>query len=323
MAVGKPPFRAQNHVELLRKIEKGEDRIRFPDEKVSPDSARQSRSAQSDALPVPDDLKAIIRSLLKRNPIERCAFTDFFEAAEKAAVAGPAAVLLNRTPNMPALGATHSRRPSTDATPRAPNAALPAPEPMEEETGAFVKSAPRLTPAVPLQQQASAPSPVKRAPSFAPKYVVGSTNAHVEGSRPVTPLREAPVLQKLAAAGPMPVDIIASPAANKATLAGNGQPKEQPARLNSGTPDLVTGSRCVHTSSLVLTAKTTHSAEDDPPRRPLTPRSSSGLHPAPIEVADDDSVLGREYVVVEKRTVEINALADGVSNSALRLQNLT
>ena len=28
---------------------------------------------------------------------------------------------------------------------------------------------------------------------------------------------------------------------------------------------------------------------------------------------DDDSVLGREYVVVEKRNVEVNALADGMS----------
>ena len=28
---------------------------------------------------------------------------------------------------------------------------------------------------------------------------------------------------------------------------------------------------------------------------------------------DDDSVLGREYVVVEKRNVEVNALADGES----------
>ena len=31
---------------------------------------------------------------------------------------------------------------------------------------------------------------------------------------------------------------------------------------------------------------------------------------------DDDSVLGREYVVVEKRNVEVNALADGESASA-------
>src|SRR5437762_13541888 len=35
MVTGRPPFRAQNHVELLRKIEKGNDRIKFPGEPAS------------------------------------------------------------------------------------------------------------------------------------------------------------------------------------------------------------------------------------------------------------------------------------------------
>lgn len=63
MVVGKPPFRASNHVELLRKIEKGEDRIKFPDEN-----------------PASDEVKKLIRGLLKRNPVERMTFTDFFES---------------------------------------------------------------------------------------------------------------------------------------------------------------------------------------------------------------------------------------------------
>lgn len=61
MMVGKPPFRASNHVELLRKIERGEDRIRFPEEVCLSDS-----------------MKRIIRGLLKRNPVERMGFQDFF-----------------------------------------------------------------------------------------------------------------------------------------------------------------------------------------------------------------------------------------------------
>ncbi|EGF99951.1 uncharacterized protein MELLADRAFT_50544, partial [Melampsora larici-populina 98AG31] len=51
MAVGKPPFRAQNHVELLRKIEKSEDNIVFPEDKF-----------------VAQDIKELIKCLLKRNP---------------------------------------------------------------------------------------------------------------------------------------------------------------------------------------------------------------------------------------------------------------
>lgn len=61
MAAGKPPFRASNHVELLRKIESAKDSIPFPS---------QSR--------ISSDLKSLIRGLLKRNPVERLSFEQFF-----------------------------------------------------------------------------------------------------------------------------------------------------------------------------------------------------------------------------------------------------
>ncbi|EPQ50542.1 kinase-like protein [Gloeophyllum trabeum ATCC 11539] len=69
MAVGTPPFRANNHIELLKKIERSKG-IKFPDE---------DPSKQSDELkPVPPDVKELIRRLLKREPIERCSFEEFF-----------------------------------------------------------------------------------------------------------------------------------------------------------------------------------------------------------------------------------------------------
>lgn len=61
MLVGKPPFRAGNHVELLRKIDKSDDVIKFP----------------SDVL-LNEDIKCLIRALLKRNPQDRIRFDDFF-----------------------------------------------------------------------------------------------------------------------------------------------------------------------------------------------------------------------------------------------------
>lgn len=61
MAFGRPPFRASNHVELLRKIEQGEDKIRFPKEAV-----------------VSTGIKELIMLLLKRQPVERVPFEDFF-----------------------------------------------------------------------------------------------------------------------------------------------------------------------------------------------------------------------------------------------------
>ncbi|KAI9854842.1 MAG: Serine/threonine-protein kinase [Trichoglossum hirsutum] len=62
MMVGRPPFRASNHVELLRRIEKGEDKIKFAEETV-----------------ISVEMKRLIRGLLKRSPVERMGFGDFFD----------------------------------------------------------------------------------------------------------------------------------------------------------------------------------------------------------------------------------------------------
>lgn len=72
MAVGKPPFRAQNHVELLKRIERSKG-IKFPDE----DPARVNDEANP-VVAVPPDVKALIRALLKISPVERSSFDDFF-----------------------------------------------------------------------------------------------------------------------------------------------------------------------------------------------------------------------------------------------------
>lgn len=73
MSVGRPPFRANNHVELLRRIEKSNDKIVFPDEKE-----RDSKSSDETSIPVSPDIKALIRALLKRKPSDRMGFDDFF-----------------------------------------------------------------------------------------------------------------------------------------------------------------------------------------------------------------------------------------------------
>jgi serine/threonine-protein kinase ULK/ATG1 len=120
MITGKTPFRAQNHIELLRKIEKGDGWIRFPDETADENVGYQPReyhggiqrptihhrkslaymptSQATDvhvgslgssprfgglhktaATPlVPEDLKNLTRRLLKRNPVERMTFEEFF-----------------------------------------------------------------------------------------------------------------------------------------------------------------------------------------------------------------------------------------------------
>jgi serine/threonine-protein kinase ULK2 len=77
MSVGKPPFRALNHIELLKKIEHSKG-IKFPDED-SQAVAKQAASGR-ETLIVPDDIKSLIRMLLKQKPIERSSFDDFFSS---------------------------------------------------------------------------------------------------------------------------------------------------------------------------------------------------------------------------------------------------
>lgn len=60
MIAGRPPFRAPNHVDLLRKIEARNDKIDFPRECIAS-----------------DDIRGLVRSLLKRNPLERMSFQEF------------------------------------------------------------------------------------------------------------------------------------------------------------------------------------------------------------------------------------------------------
>lgn len=70
MAVGRPPFRAQNHIELINKIERSKG-IKFPDEEPQ-------KTTNTDAQPVPQDIKDLIRALLKRLPVERADYEQFF-----------------------------------------------------------------------------------------------------------------------------------------------------------------------------------------------------------------------------------------------------
>ena len=75
MAVGQPPFRAQNHIELIKKINNSKG-IKFPDE--DPQMIARAHAKAEEIKPVPSDIKMLIRSLLKRIPAERSSFEEFF-----------------------------------------------------------------------------------------------------------------------------------------------------------------------------------------------------------------------------------------------------
>ena len=73
------PFRALNHIELLKKIEHSKG-IKFPDEDTVSTSSRDNGGGDSVELPVPADIKALVRILLERNPAERASFDEFFSS---------------------------------------------------------------------------------------------------------------------------------------------------------------------------------------------------------------------------------------------------
>ena len=72
MAVGKAPFRAMNHIELIKKIENSKG-VKFPDEDPR-------HIPEPDDKPVPLDIKQLIRMLLERKPVERANFEQFFSS---------------------------------------------------------------------------------------------------------------------------------------------------------------------------------------------------------------------------------------------------
>ena len=303
MTVGRPPFRANNHVELLRKIEKGEDRIRFPDELSKPPPDPQ-------ALPVSDDIKALIRGLLKRQPGTRMGFDDFFSCGvwdghmheSRLTEDESEGMSYDTSTDSSAMGVGSERvREMLETSARVAEArALPtrAPQPLSVDPALNPQPAPRPVdrPTVAaLAPLAPRPRPVLR--QTEPKYYVSDdrpTDRDTSAAHTPTPPNSAT---------PLP---IARPAPAPTPVARRVSPRDQTANRD--------------TSSVEETQPLTPSSNPPPQLRKVVGEGSPLAATPPITfvtgkdesaLEGEDSVVGREYVVVEKRTVEVNALADG------------
>jgi serine/threonine-protein kinase ULK/ATG1 len=284
MAVGKPPFRAHNHVELLRRIEKGEDRIKFPDEAPPP------TDRPSEALPVALDIKTLIRKLLKRQPVQRMGFEDFFACgiwdgymSDAISTAGSSSILeietvvaLDTPPSLsrPGSAVSLSGRPRAPQ-PHSTQAAL-NPRPA-------VKPRPVLqsSPTQPAAQVMNRPSPPRK--TSEPKYFVshGATPPAPAPAAPIAaPSRPAPQTHSSSVEDASPVQPTTPASLGAPGTRGFGR------IMGEGSPLAATPPMTMHKDGSI------------------TGRASDVL-------SAEDSMLGREYVVVEKRAVEINSLADG------------
>jgi serine/threonine-protein kinase ULK/ATG1 len=257
MVVGRPPFRATNHVELLRKIEKGEDRIRFPEEN-----------------PASDDIKKLIRGLLKRNPVERLNFPDFFNNN----------VINDPIPGLVADDIPGARRPSLD---------IPGPSPSQS---------PR-----PAQLDAKAEeSPYDTGPDEKVTYPMGhrASFGHQKSGTPST----ATNMRRMGSAD-RPSSGITKEQQRGAT------PPQRPGPVSLATaPGRQELTDRNATMGGMERQKHRNSYTGSPKASDSTVRSQEERDRAAQEVAFE-----RDYVVVEKRAVEVNAFADELAHSP-RLQ---
>ena len=290
MMVGKPPFRAANHVELLRKIEKGEDKIRFPEDAVLSDS-----------------MKKLIRGLLKRNPVERMGFNDFFDNT----------VVKDEIP-----GLVGEDRPSKPVKQSSDNSIA---EPMirqrsnpyndrPEQNDTRVKREAYAPSANPMQDQASR---VSRSNDEKPPPI-SSRQSTTTSTKPGVPQRrmtgnEADIgeiyhdAQERApqARRPSMVTHATAPARQElhpssVTRNTGGIVMQRQASRNSLSPNS-------------MPSKEVSSGHERILRRPEN-KASRELKEAQ-ERAAQDVAFERDYVVVEKRAVEVNAFADELAAS--------
>lgn len=326
MAVGKPPFRANNHVELLRKIEKGEDRIKFPDE-----SSRLPDPNAIPPLPVPADIKALIRALLKRHSIQRMSFEGFFGSSQiwegymyesRSTVEGSLDLDVS-SESSEAETNTGRLQELVDSVDRErEQAPIPthAPQPISTQPAlnpqpARVRSdlderraeyTPRATPAplptaaVPTPSVVAAqPADHSHLPPFArpPPVRRSEPKYYVQDDTPSDPepLIAAPTPSE-SSTRPRPIHTPSQRPHRRFSSREAGSIEEaQPITPGSNQPPPLPRSRTIGEGSPLAAT---------PPITMTTGKDESALEA-------DDSMVAQEYVVIDKGTVQVNALADG------------
>jgi serine/threonine-protein kinase ULK/ATG1 len=270
MSVGKPPFRAANHVELLRKIERGDDRIKFPEDNETSDG-----------------LKKLIRGLLKRAPVERMTFVQFFnDEVVKGDI--PGLVGEDRPPAKPrsiveAEASEISRRKSSisrdvrqadvkaDHIHPTPLQTRPLPNPLHQRTSSGTPPS---------------PSPLRRVTSRDRTSSVDSEQS------PTTPTARRPGSPSHATAPGRQEKIL-----EKTPVAAAVVMERQRSR-NSPSP-----SSSLLREQVQARTRDRNSLQDDKAIREARERAAQ------------DVAFERDYVVVEKRAVEVNAFADELAAS--------
>ena len=260
MVTGRPPFRARNHVELLRKIEATEDIIKFPREVV-----------------ISSGMKALVRSLLKRNPVERLSFENFFSHPVV-------------TSDIPGLVDDDIPKPAKKELTSIPQGVEQSPSPntrsVRQATAAEVFTQERETATARSPRTSIARSPHASSPAGEGRYRRQSNEATPSGSAP----------RDINAAG---LGIRRGSPQQASSLPNNARGSTPERAFRDREPGHLTSRNNAISS-------------------PNTPRARPSGADRPVseeERAAQEVMFERDYVVVERRHVEVNALADEMANN--------
>ncbi|KAK7743758.1 Serine/threonine-protein kinase [Diatrype stigma] len=279
MVSGKPPFRASNHVELLRKIEHAEDQIKF------------SRECQ-----VSSDMKSLIRALLKRNPVERISFENFF--------------------NHPVV---------TSAIPGLVGNDVPTVSPQPQ--GRSVKE-------VRAVAKSDEPQPSLRRQSFHRRYATEQDASRQDAGSPSPRERQAKP-SPLAIQTEFEGQDLSARETQRITQSpreditpGLGIRRPQPAPSTSApTRGALNQDRRGRNASNASLNRYTHEGQDPQPNQPsgISKGKSryEGASSDDREKTAQDIAFEKEYVVVEKKHVEVNAFADELAAKGAQAQAMS
>ena len=241
LSTGKPPWRSNNHIDLLRKVELSMDVIKFAEE------PRVSR-----------EMKTLIRSLLKRHPVGRINFQQFFDSPIiKGEIPGLVGGDVPQTKPSDLASPETSRVETVPRSPQAQRRAYSSRDVESEANERFVDAVdyPRTSPAT---RRPSIPHTVTAPP--------GQTQQIHKKPASSNPTHASPT--------DMPPPLV---------------PASQARRVDPRLSNQSTASKDTRN-----VAQATKEAQ---------------------EQAAHDVAFERDYVVVEKRAVEVNALADELAAS--------
>lgn len=278
MMCARPPFRANNHVELLKKIEDRKDQIRF-----------------SEGLVATRAMKTLIRALLKRHPLERMSYESFFSDP----------VIRDEIPGL-----------VDEDLPQSASQSI-APEPIAE---------PKRAPKMPEMDRRTSESPYSQSPR--------GTNY---GTTPPTRTTSRPTSGQA-------IETTTRPASVRRFSNTPQSPIERhPSQREQGRPSLINAASApVRTSTLhdqvvdpSYSGNRRRVSRDEvvsPPsglkehleRERIPQRPEVAMREA-AERAAQDTAIDEGFVFVEKRRVEIDALADEIAASpqTTRDRNIT